>query len=292
MKTPDISIVVSNWNTSHLLNEALESIVTTAGDINFDVTVIDDGSTDGDFIHVDDKFKRDPRFSFVRNETNVGFFALNIMLERTQAKYIMHLDNDARLKPGALQALYTFMESHPKAGAATANLLNPDGSLQNYYRRILTPSFFFYTTVIGRFIDKYFLGLRNYNRFHYQELDFKHVAELEQPPTACLILRREALGDYILDTYGFLYIDVDMSKRMYNKGYKSYLIPDAYAVHLKSVSFSNRSSKSRQREHNRCLMIYMRKHYPYQAPLVWLALQLDRALRFLMRKIIGREPMR
>ncbi|MCX6787410.1 MAG: glycosyltransferase, partial [Candidatus Kaiserbacteria bacterium] len=188
---PDISIGVSSWNTSELVEGALDSIVATADDMNIDVTVIDDASTDGGFAQMAEKFKDDPRFLFVRNEKNLGVPSANVVLERTKAKYIVTLDSDARLMPGTLQTLLAFMEAHPEAGAVTANLINADGSPQIYYRRILTLSRFFFTTLFGRFIDKYFFGLRNLKSYHHVGLDITQNPEIEQSPTSCLMIRRE-----------------------------------------------------------------------------------------------------
>ncbi|MBC7836238.1 glycosyltransferase [Acetobacteraceae bacterium] len=292
-KTPDISIVVSNRNSSDLLNEAFESIVLSVGDIDFDVFVIDDVSSDGGFAHVDEKYKNDPRFTFIQNEVNVGFAAVNVILPQTQAKYILTLDADARLKPGTLLTLFKFMETHSEVGAATGNLLNPDGSFQNYYRRLMTPLLCFYTTPMGRFLDKYFMGLRYYKWYHYIDLDFTKLSELEQPPVACLILRREALGDSIFDPdYRLLFIDVDLCKRLYNKGYKIFLVPDAPATHIKSVSFAKRSEVSREREYYRALNIYFKKNYPLYAPLMWVMLKIDVYLRMLLIYTVGKAPMR
>ncbi len=289
---PDVSIIVSNYNSSDLLNDALASIVQHAGDVAFDVMVLDDASTDGGFARVDEKYKNDPRFLFVQNEKNIGFSALNIALDRMHGTYLMTLDTDARLWAGALEALVHFMQTNPSAGAATANLHNVNGSIQNYHRRLLTPIQGFFMTVPGRFIDKYFLGLRFYKSYHYCDLDTTRVFELEQPPTACLILRREALGSRILDPDFHIFIDVDLCRRIYNRGYKIYLVPDANVTHIKSVSFNKMNHVSRERKYYKSQYAYFRKNYPVSAPFMWLVLWLDRVLRSLLEHTVGHVPMR
>mgnify|MGYP001586218875 FL=1 len=293
-KSPDISILISSWNSADIIGEALESIVATANDVNFDVTIIDDASSDGGYTQVDKKFKNDPRFHFVQNEVNIGQAAtINMILERTKAKYIVTLDTDARLMPGALQALCAFMETHPKAAVATANLRNPDGSAQFYYRRILTPSMYFFSTPIGRFFDKYFLRLRNYKWYHCDDLDETRVADFVQPPIACLILRREALGAYILDPMFPLYMcDVDLSKRMVDRGYKVYFVPEAKAIHLKTATVVKRGGTWINNELNRSFALYFKKHYPLLYPLMIVVMYLDRVTRTILLHTIGREPMR
>ncbi len=286
-------MVVLNWNTSDLLKGALQSIVDTAGDMNIEVVVIDNASTDGGFHRLDGAFENDPRFSFIQNEKNIGWAAINLMLERTAGKYILTLDPDAVLHPGALQTLRAFMESNPKAGAATAKLLNSDGSPQLYYRRIMRPRQFFFTTLFGRLIDKYILGLREFNRYRYSDLDLTVVSEVEQPAWPCLIWRREALGDYIVDKdIPFYFVDVDMSKRVYDRGYKIYLVPEATITHLKSASFGRANNAWRRREYNRSIKVYLRKHYSYALPLLLPLLALDHLLRELVILLTGSEPLR
>jgi GT2 family glycosyltransferase len=290
--TPEVSIVVSNYNSSDLMNGALESIVSTAGDVAFEVMVIDDASTDGGLTRVEKKYTQDPRFIFVQNEKNVGYGALNMALERTRAPYLMTLDTDARLLPGALRALITFMDANPGAGAATANLQNPDGSIQNYYRRLMNPEYGFYTTVLGRLFDKYLLGLRHYKAYHYDDLDTTRDFELEQPPTACLMLRREALGDQIVDPAFHVFIDVDLCKRIYDRGYKIFLVADAPVTHIKSAAFGKRESSWRRKQYYTNLNRYFKKHYPRQAPVLQFLLWLDRSMRFFLRHTLAHEPMR
>ncbi len=291
--TPDVSIVVSCWNAAEIIGESLESITATANDMNIDVTIIDDASTDGGCTNVDQKFKDDPRFTFIRTEKNVGIPVINMLLDRTDAKYIMMLDTDARLQPGALQALYAFMEAHPDAGAASANLRNPDGSAQLYYRRILTPSMYFFSTPLGRIIDKCFFGLRNYRWYHYSDLDITKAAEAIQPPFAGLMLRREAFGPYILDTRMPLFMcDIDLCRRIYNNGYKVYLVPEARVTHLKTASAVKRGKKWLDNELYRSYLIYFRKHFPLLFPFIWIAWVLDRVSRTILLRTVGREPLR
>lgn len=290
---PKVSIIVSNYNSSDLINGALESLVSASGDVPFEVILIDDVSTDGGFALVDEKYKRDSRFSFVQCEKHIGFSALNLVLARTSGEYLMTMDTDTRVWPGALQALMTFMDTHPQAGAATANLHYPDGSLQNYHRRLMTPARSFFTTVIGRFIDKYLLGLRNYKSYHYDDLDATRVFEIEQPPTAFFIFRRAALDSYIVDPdFNNVFLDVDLCRRIYNRGYKIYLVPDANVTHIKSVAANKKPNLWRDRQYYRDQLFYFKKHYPAYAPLMAVVLWIDRAMRNLLIRTLGRAPMR
>lgn len=293
--SPDISIVVSSWNSAEIIGEALQSIVSTADDLDIDVTVVDDASTDGGFASVREALKDDTRFTFIQNEKNVGVSVSdNIILER-KGKYVMTFDTDARLKPGTLHALFDFMEAHPEAGAATGKLLNPDGTLQIYYRRILTPSSLFFTTPLGRVFDKFFFGLHFYKRYHYDDLDLTRTSEMEQPPIACLIVRREAIepDGYLFDPQFRLFmLDVDLAKRIYDRGYKVFVVAEAPVIHLKTASASKRGSTWLERELNGSIKGYFKKHYrTLYLPLLFI-MWLDRVTRALSLMVFGREPMR
>lgn len=292
-KLPDISIIVLNYNTSDLLGGALESIISTAGGLHIEVVVVDNASTDGGLARLDKKFECDPRFSFVQNQKNIGLTAMNIMLERTKGKYILTLDPDARLHANALQALLAFLEATPHAGAATANLFNIDGSMQRYIRRLMTPSVGFFTTVIGRFFDKYFLGLRNYNWYHCEDLSLTEITEIEQPSVTCLMFRREAVGPYIVDpNTPFYFPDVGLCRRIYNRGYKIYLLPDAITTHFKSTAFNKMDGAWMTREYYRSLNAYFKREYSMYAPLMFIVLWLDQIMRDLLVRTVGRAPMR
>jgi len=48
--------------------------------------------------------------------------------------YILLLNPDTEVKPGALEALVSFMENHSDAAAAGCRLVRPDGSLDQCVR--------------------------------------------------------------------------------------------------------------------------------------------------------------
>lgn len=289
----DLSIVVLNWNTSDLLNTVLQSVVSTIKDMSYMVTVIDNASTDGGFSLVHDEFLSHPLFSFVQNKTNEGWLAINRTLTETQSRYILTLDPDAILHKETIPNLRSFMDTHPQAGAATAKFLNPDGSPQLYYRRIMTPLFFFFTTIFGRVLDKYVFNLYFWNQYHYHTLDLQITSEVEQPAWPCLIWRREALGNYIVDTrLPFYFPDVEMSRRLYNRGYKIFLVSSATITHLKSTSYQKRQKVWRDREYYRSLRIYFYIHYPLVAPLVSLFALPDQFMRFFLYKVFEIIPSR
>src|SRR5262249_34045509 len=101
----------------------------TEGSCAFEVHVVDNASADGSAEMVHTEF---PQVRLIANDENLGFArANNRSWAQCQGRYWMLLNSDAELRPGALDALVSFMDSHPCAGLATARLINRDGTPQN-----------------------------------------------------------------------------------------------------------------------------------------------------------------
>ncbi len=65
--------------------------------------------------------------------------ANNQAICHSRGRYVLLLNSDTVVHPGALQALVAFMDAHPQAGACGPRLLNGDGSLQPGCNPMLTP---------------------------------------------------------------------------------------------------------------------------------------------------------
>ena len=127
----DISIIVVNWNTKYLLIECLDSIFQTIKSIDFEVWVVDNGSTDGSIEAIRNRYRD---INILKNRVNCGFAAANNRaLKQIKGRYALLLNTDARLTDGAAEHLFNFMETTPEAGMACGQLLNPDGSRQNSF---------------------------------------------------------------------------------------------------------------------------------------------------------------
>ena len=70
----DLSIIIVNWNTRDLLVHCLESVYGTTSDLNFEVIIVDNGSTDGSQALLRDQF---PRVRLIQNRENIGFARAN-----------------------------------------------------------------------------------------------------------------------------------------------------------------------------------------------------------------------
>jgi len=105
---PDISVCIANYNGGDLVLDCLESVYAQEEGFRIEVLVHDDASTDDSLARIKDRF---PRVRTIESTTNAGFcISNNRMAKRAVGRYLLLLNNDARLRPGSLQALFSAAE--------------------------------------------------------------------------------------------------------------------------------------------------------------------------------------
>lgn len=110
-----ISIVVPAYNYAHLLPRAIDSVACQhAGDI--ELIVVDDGSTDTTPEVLKEYVRRYPWIRSVRQENAGAASARNHGIRLASGRFVLLLDADDELLPGALDALKAAQQAHPDAG--------------------------------------------------------------------------------------------------------------------------------------------------------------------------------
>ncbi len=124
----DLTVIIVNWNTRVLLRRALDSLVDHASPPHVEVIVVDNGSRDGSQAMLRPDY---PWVQIVENTVNTGFARANNQGARLASSPLLFLLNsDAAVRPGALNAVITFMRTHPDVGIVGCQLLNEDLTLQ------------------------------------------------------------------------------------------------------------------------------------------------------------------
>jgi GT2 family glycosyltransferase len=243
----DISFIIVNWNTRDILIDCLNSIYKTVSDIDLEIYVVDNNSTDGSQEAVKKKF---PSVKLIENRTNTGFaHANNQVLSIMHGRFAVLLNSDAILKENAIKTLMTFMNNSPRAGIAGVQLLNRDGSRQNSIDNFPSPVTEIFNKSILRlfFSDKY----PNKNRSYQNPIDVDSVIG------ACMMVRKEAIDEVgaFDEDYFFFLEETDWCYRMHKKGWKVFHVPDARVLHL--------SGHSKKKEPWRPQIEYCRSLYKY-----------------------------
>lgn len=252
----DLSIVVVNWNTRELLLQCLRSIYSdrdTQQRLAVEVIIVDNGSKDGSVQAVRQQF---PEVRIIENEENAGFArANNQAIVASRGRFVLLLNSDTEVMPGALFRLCQFMEEHPNAAGAGARILNADHTLQI--------SCFPLPTVWSEFWYLLHLDLvwpyAEYQMDRWQEDAARSVDVLLG---ACLLLRRRALDQVgLLDESFFMYSEeVDLCYRLHQAGWRLYWVPEAEVVHYGGQS-TNQMAPEMFLQLYRSKVRYFHKHY-------------------------------
>jgi GT2 family glycosyltransferase len=117
---PRISVIVLNWNGRAHLERCLGSLQAQTYP-DFEVVVVDNGSTDGSPELVAQRF---PAVRLLRHATNLGFAAgNNAGFRATSSEFVATLNNDAWAEPTWLAELLQAMERHPRVGTCASKML-------------------------------------------------------------------------------------------------------------------------------------------------------------------------
>ncbi len=122
---PEISVGVVNWNRKEYLRACLESLARQRH-ADFEVIVVDNGSSDGSAEMVRTEFAAKPGSSprLIANEENRGFCAANNQaFAAARGRFIAILNNDAEAEPDFIGALRSAFEAAPDIGMAAAKVL-------------------------------------------------------------------------------------------------------------------------------------------------------------------------
>jgi glycosyltransferase involved in cell wall biosynthesis len=113
-QAPTVSVIIPSHNYGRFVGEALGSVLAQSF-TDFEVTVVDDGSTD-DTQAVLDGFS-DPRLRRIRIENSGNSVAINTGLDAARGEFIAILDADDRWRPAKLERQVAMLRSEPELGA-------------------------------------------------------------------------------------------------------------------------------------------------------------------------------
>jgi GT2 family glycosyltransferase len=253
----EVSIVIVNWNTRELLARCLQAVYETTGELDSEVIVVDNGSTDGSGEMVRRRF---PEVSLIVNAKNLGFAkANNQAIRRSQGRYVLLLNSDAFVCENTIEQMVTFMDRHPEAGLAGCRLLYEDGRLQ---RSCFTFPTLFTEFCIATGLDKLFPKSPLFGKYLMTHWDFDNVREVDVIMGAFMLVRAAAIAQVgLMDERYFMYSEeVDWCYRFKEKGWKIYFCPHAETVHLWGGS-SKRNQVKMLVQMYRSRISFFRRHY-------------------------------
>jgi GT2 family glycosyltransferase len=265
MREATISVIVVSFNTREILRACLARLYEVAQDLPLEVIVVDNASRDASADMVERDF---PGAQLIRSGVNLGFAAANNLgFKRAAGKYILLLNPDALIEPGALHRALTHIEADASTGMGGGRLLDRVGCLQPSARQF--PSLLNEILVISGLAAR-FPKSRFFGRFDRTWDDSGRAARVDWVPGAFTLIRKSALdavGPF--DERFFLYYEeVDLCLRFHRAGWAIWYWPDVVVRHwggessktVENVEFSSSGSQLTLWR-MRSALLYYRKHH-------------------------------
>lgn len=290
IKTPAVSIIIVTWKSKRDIEACLRSIPAAVGDLNSEILVVDNGSDDGTAELVENLSRSMPTILLERSARNLGFArANNLALQMARGEYLLLLNPDTILQPQSIERLIACSRSN-HAGVVGAHHHNRDGSTQPSVRRFPTvPAMVLLLLKAHRYISK-LPALTNY---FAKDFDYSTTQPADQVAGSCMLITRSAfkrIGN--LDEHLHIWFeDVDWCQRAHDAGIGVWYCAKSEVFHLGGQSFDQLPTLARQRQFNRSLRYYMKKHRGFFAWLVIAALQ-PVSLALALMSISGRHRQR
>lgn len=278
----ELSYCVVNTNGREYLLSCLDAIARNhPPEVAHEVLVLDNASDDGSAEAVRRSghdvrlIELDRRHGKAENDST--------LLRAARGRHCLLLNEDAELRPGAAAALLAALDAHPRAAAAGAQLLSPDGGRSACAWRL--------PGLLAAVAGVLFL-----HRWVTVQSRGRRTREVGWAQSSALAVRREAAEQVgYLDPDFFVYSDeVDFCKRLRDAGWSTLFVPSAEAVHHDQLTNDLARERRRLVEFHRNRDLYLRKHHGTAVRLTVRALgavfYLERALGALA--LPGHDPRR
>ena len=180
-----ISIIVPIYNTEKYLRQCLDSILNQTY-TNFEVLLVNDGSTDSSGMICQEYVENDSRFRYFEKENGGASSARNLGLERSGGAYITFIDSDDWVEPNYLDVLYTALKEN-----------DTDVAISTYKR--FAQDGVFYLRSYSREDDE-FLNIGTRSRDSFLEI-LPRLGELDHSfySISSKLIKREIIGNLLFD---------------------------------------------------------------------------------------------
>jgi GT2 family glycosyltransferase len=226
----DLSICIVAYKTRGQLRDCLDSVRTQCAGMSYEVIVVDNNSNDGTLEMLRSTY---PEVQLICLPENQGYtHPMNLALKKGRGVYLLQLNPDTIVLPGAMQRLHQYMESNPECGICTPKVLNRDGSMQWQCRRSEARPWdvFTYFTRLSQLFPQS-PKMAGYLMTHRSP---DSLYAVEAVSGACMFIRRavvEQVG-YLDERYYAYQEDTDFCLRARRAGWKIIYQPEAQIIHF------------------------------------------------------------
>lgn len=235
-----VSIIIVNYNTKDLTRDCLKSIFEQTQEIEFEVIVSDNASTDGSVEMIRSEF---PQVVLIENHTNLGFGAANNRgLKIAKGEFIFYLNSDTILLNNAVKLFYDYWQNAPdkdEIGVLGAMLLDGNGQTIHSFGQIksidtkLKELFRCWIGISRRTLKYFFTHKLNKVVFEHNQANF--FGEVSYVTGADMFLKNNEMAKF--DERFFMYCEeTDLQLQLKKEGKKSFIIEGPMIIHLSGGS--------------------------------------------------------
>lgn len=220
-----LSVVILNYNVRYFLELCLKSVEAAIKNIEAEIIVVDNNSTDDSSDMVRQLF---PKVKLIQNEDNYGFSkGNNIGVKRAKGEYLCILNPDTVVAEDTFERLLKFAESQTGLGIIGCQLIDGKGQfLPESKRNIPTPKVAFQKL------------LGNTKNYYVNTLFPDDVGKVDILVGAFMLLKRSIYNEVNgFDEDYFMYgEDVDLSYKILKAGYNNHYYGKVAIIHFKGES--------------------------------------------------------
>ena len=265
----DLSICIVNYNTKSQLQKCLRSIFKNTSGLNFEVLVVDNGSTDNSVKMVNTIF---PKAKIIISKKNLYFSkAYNLSLKKSVGSYCLILNSDTLIPKNSLRDVFIFMQSHPDVAAASCRHVDEKGKVDKTCSRFPTPIIEFLESNI---LTKPFRKNSLLQKYRYSPWKRDSTKEVDVIPGSFIFIRKSVFKKigYFDENLRLYYGENDLCARIKQIGQKKYHLGETTIIHLQSQTVKLLPQLQIFKIALEDMLYYYRKHFGYLAWLfLWIA---------------------
>lgn len=253
-----LSIIIVSYNVRHFLEQCLLSVRQASTQLDVEVIVVDNQSTDGTLQHLNPIF---PGVHFIDAGQNLGFAkACNLGYQYATGAYILFLNPDTLLAPDSLDQTLAFIRNQPNCGAVGVQMVDGSGRFLKESKRGFPgplPSLYKLTGMA-----RLFPYSRVWARYYLGHLSPHQSHPVDVLAGAFMLVPRRVLEEVgLFDEAFFMYgEDIDLCYRIQKAGYQNYYFAGTTIIHFKGESTRLHSAQQVQMFYH-AMDIFVRKHF-------------------------------
>lgn len=226
--------------------------------INAEVFVVDNGSSDGSREFFRDRF---PAVKFIWQKENTGFAkANNKALQLAAGEKILFLNPDTIVPADCFEKCLHFFSTTAGIGSLGVKMIDGSGSYLPESKRGFPTWFISFCKIAG--LTRIFPHSKLFAGYYLGNLAENETNEVDVLPGAFMMVDKKVLnitGGF--DEKFFMYgEDIDLSYRIQKAGFKNYYFPHTAIIHFKGESTQKQSKEYLQHFYG-AMILFTKKHF-------------------------------